>query len=93
MLRQYKVILFSILVGVLGLEARRTAPAVEKALCDNKKACENRKNKKCTCYCAFKPGPRKKENSDRPIFLENDDHYHNHCYCNQRDLDKLGLSR
>jgi len=64
-------------------------------ICKTEADCVNNPN--CKCYCAFKPGYRKKTAKDTaPIYLNAEqDPYGKRCYCDQRDLDKLAsrLSR
>ncbi len=60
---------------------------VQQACGSDKQACQD-KNNNCLCYCGFKPGPRKKIADDTLLFIE-DDEFGHHCYCKQRDIDKV----
>lgn len=39
---------------------------------------------KCQCWCSQKCGYRKKEATDNPIYIENDQ-WGKHCYCKEWD--------
>ena len=57
-------------------------------ICPTKQTCQDMNNK-CKCWCSHKCGPRKKEDDDSPVYV-NDDKYGNYCYCKQWDLDNVG---
>lgn len=76
------ILLVTLSLGIaLQADARKAGHACGK----NEEECLN--NPDCLCWCAFKPGLRRKTAADSPVFVKNDPLGH-YCYCQQRDLDK-----
>ena len=66
------------------LAALFTACGSAESPCKSPKACVEDSN--CECWCSVKCGFRKKNDSDHPVYIENDPNGKN-CYCKQWDVD------
>lgn len=56
----------------------------ENAQCRTEDSCL--KDPDCQCWCSQKCGYRKKEGTDRPVYVKNDSNG-KFCYCKQWDFD------
>jgi anaerobic selenocysteine-containing dehydrogenase len=79
------LILLLVIVGVVAaFYVIRKSRAVSGGTCQTKESCLN--DPSCQCYCSVKCGFRKKEENDKPVYIENDPNG-KYCYCKQWDAD------